>query len=41
MQLQQILASLDEWLEPWRYKDYAPNGLQVEGGQRYSASSVA
>lgn len=31
MQLQQILASLDEWLEPWRYKDYAPNGLQVEG----------
>lgn len=31
MQLQQLLASMDEWLEPWRYQDYAPNGLQIEG----------
>ncbi|PXX49486.1 Nif3-like dinuclear metal center hexameric protein [Aquitalea magnusonii] len=31
MQLPQLIASIDEWLEPWRYQDYAPNGLQVEG----------
>jgi len=31
MQLQQLLACMDQWLEPWRFKDYAPNGLQVEG----------
>ena len=31
MQLMQLLNSIDQWLEPWRYKDYAPNGLQVEG----------
>ena len=31
MQLPQLLASMDEWLEPWRYQDYAPNGLQIEG----------
>lgn len=32
MELKVLLGSLDEILEPWRYKDYAPNGLQVEGG---------
>ncbi|WP_199052488.1 Nif3-like dinuclear metal center hexameric protein [Aquitalea sp. ASV15] len=31
MQLPQLIASIDEWLEPWRYQDYAPNGLQIEG----------
>ena len=31
MQIQELVASLDQWLEPWRYKDYAPNGLQIEG----------
>lgn len=27
----EILQKLDEWLEPERFKDYCPNGLQVEG----------
>ena len=27
----QLLQRLDEKLEPWRFHDYAPNGLQVEG----------
>ncbi|WP_434630345.1 Nif3-like dinuclear metal center hexameric protein [Chromobacterium sp. CV08] len=31
MQLKELLNILDVCLEPWRYKDYAPNGLQVEG----------
>ena len=31
MQLNELVASLDQLLEPWRFKDYAPNGLQVEG----------
>jgi dinuclear metal center YbgI/SA1388 family protein len=31
MQLTALLQHLDALLEPWRYKDYAPNGLQVEG----------
>lgn len=26
-----ILAKIDEWLEPGNFQDYAPNGLQVEG----------
>ena len=26
-----ILQKLNEWLEPERFKDYCPNGLQVEG----------
>ncbi len=26
-----ILHKLDEWLEPGQFKDYCPNGLQVEG----------
>jgi dinuclear metal center YbgI/SA1388 family protein len=31
MQLTTLLQHLDALLEPWRYKDYAPNGLQIEG----------
>ncbi|SCK09307.1 Nif3-like dinuclear metal center hexameric protein [Vogesella sp. LIG4] len=31
MELQQLVAILNQKLEPWRFKDYAPNGLQVEG----------
>lgn len=26
-----LLNTLDQWLEPDRFKDYCPNGLQVEG----------
>ena len=28
---QELLAALDELLQPARFKDYGPNGLQVEG----------
>ncbi|MDN0076645.1 Nif3-like dinuclear metal center hexameric protein [Crenobacter sp. SG2303] len=31
MQLTELIRLLDGTLEPWRFKDYAPNGLQVEG----------
>lgn len=31
MQRADLIQHLDSLLEPWRYKDYAPNGLQVEG----------
>lgn len=31
MQLKALCAHLDELLEPARFKDYCPNGLQVEG----------
>lgn len=31
MQLAELVAFCDAMLEPWRFKDYAPNGLQVEG----------
>lgn len=31
MQLMALSAHLDELLEPARFKDYCPNGLQVEG----------
>ncbi|RXZ43583.1 Nif3-like dinuclear metal center hexameric protein [Crenobacter cavernae] len=31
MQRSELIALLDATLEPWRFKDYAPNGLQVEG----------
>lgn len=31
MQLKALSAHLDELLEPARFKDYCPNGLQVEG----------
>ncbi len=27
----QLVAMLDQELQPWRFKDYCPNGLQVEG----------
>ena len=27
----ELLAGLDEWLQPGRFRDYCPNGLQVEG----------
>ena len=28
---EQLLATLNELLEPSRFQDYCPNGLQVEG----------
>ncbi len=28
-----ILAKINEWLQPDNFQDYAPNGLQVEGGE--------
>ena len=31
MQLTKLVAHLDELLEAARYRDYSPNGLQVEG----------
>lgn len=31
MNRNELLQALDGKLEPWRFKDYAPNGLQVEG----------
>lgn len=31
MQRQELLAQLDALLQPERFKDYCPNGLQVEG----------
>ncbi len=31
---QLLLARFDALLEPWRFKDYGPNGLQVEGRPR-------
>ena len=31
MQRSDLLQALDALLEPWRFKDYCPNGLQVEG----------
>ncbi|MBL8371415.1 MAG: Nif3-like dinuclear metal center hexameric protein [Burkholderiaceae bacterium] len=29
-----LLATFDNWLQPDRFKDYGPNGLQVEGKSR-------
>ena len=31
--LREMLSLLDTTLEPWRFQDYCPNGLQVEGRQ--------
>lgn len=31
---QQLLAAFDDLLQPTRFKDYGPNGLQVEGKSR-------
>ena len=30
----ELHAALDALLQPERFKDYCPNGLQVEGGNR-------
>ncbi len=32
--LTELINSLDKELKPWLFKDYAPNGLQVEGRQK-------
>ncbi len=29
--LREVISLLDATLEPWRFQDYCPNGLQVEG----------
>lgn len=34
MNRNELLQALDGKLEPWRFKDYAPNGLQVEGSDQ-------
>lgn len=31
MLLKDVVSCLDNILEPWKFKDYCPNGLQVEG----------
>lgn len=31
MKLQELVCILDTELEPWQFRDYCPNGLQVEG----------
>ena len=31
MKLNQLVDILDDELQPWQFKDYCPNGLQVEG----------
>lgn len=33
VQLSEILALCDQWLQPSRFKDYCPNGLQVSGNR--------
>jgi dinuclear metal center YbgI/SA1388 family protein len=32
----EVMAALNEWLEPSAFNDYCPNGLQVEGRDRVS-----
>ena len=32
--LRELVSYLDTLLEPWRFQDYCPNGLQVEGRPR-------
>lgn len=32
--LREVMSLLDETLEPWRFQDYCPNGLQVEGSEQ-------
>ncbi len=34
MQLKEVMARLDAWLTPQLFRDYCPNGLQVEGRER-------
>ncbi len=41
MDRNQLLQSLDALLEVDRYKDYAPNGLQVEGGSEVNVIVTA
>ncbi len=36
VQLSQVLVLCDEWLQPARFKDYCPNGLQVAGSDQIS-----
>jgi dinuclear metal center YbgI/SA1388 family protein len=36
-----LLALCNEWLEPSRFKDYCPNGLQVEGAATISRIALA
>lgn len=36
IQRAQLLATLDEWLQPSEFNDFCPNGLQVEGGEAIS-----
>ena len=37
---QQLLQSFDALLQPERFKDYGPNGLQVEGKDAGAAHGV-
>lgn len=34
MDVIELVSRLDTLLEPWKFKDYCPNGLQVEGTRR-------
>ncbi|MCG9032781.1 Nif3-like dinuclear metal center hexameric protein [Laribacter hongkongensis] len=34
MDVIELVSRLDTLLEPWKFKDYCPNGLQVEGARR-------
>ncbi len=36
VQLSELLDHCDEWLQPQRFKDYCPNGLQVSGNDTVS-----
>lgn len=36
MENNKLLAYLDELLKPWLFRDYCPNGLQVEGKKKIS-----
>lgn len=39
--LQAFCEALDEWLESDSFKDYGPNGLQVEGAPRITKAATA
>ena len=34
MKIQKLLEALNELLEPEKFRDYCPNGLQVQGKKR-------
>jgi putative NIF3 family GTP cyclohydrolase 1 type 2 len=38
---QELLTAFDELLQPARFKDYGPNGLQVEGRLRLGRPTTA